>query len=140
MFSGVQGRYTLFVIIILLLPAAVLPVYATHENDHRFTIYGTVRDGSTFPGVPLPNKEVVVQDAKTGQIMQRGVTDEAGKYSLVLHVHNSDVGKVVQIQVAGISKQQVLQFDPGDATTVRRARVDLIVFPSPAPASSHPLQ
>ena len=127
-------------IIGLMLVIFVLPVCATHENDHRFTIYGTLRDGSTFPGIPLPDQEVVVQDAKTKQIMQHGVTDGEGKYSLLLHVHNGDVGKVFQIQAAGISKQLALQFDPSNTTTERRALVDLIVFPSSTPEPSRPLQ
>lgn len=113
----------------LLLAIYVLPAHATHENDHRFTLYGTVRNGATFPGVPLPNQEVVAQDAATQQIMQRGVTDTEGKYTLVLHVHNGDVGKIVLLQSAGQSKQIALQFDPSDLTTVRRAQVDLVVFP-----------
>lgn len=129
MFDEDNRRWILLTLACLMLAIVVRPAHATHENDHRFTVYGTVRNGASFPGVPLPNRAVTVLDAATQRIMQRGVTDAAGKYSLVLHVHNGDVGKVVLVQSAGISRQITLQFDPGDVTTVRRAQVDLVVFP-----------
>jgi hypothetical protein len=135
-----KWRCMLLTIISLILAIYVPPLHATHENDHRFTIFGTLRDGTTFPGVPLPNKEIVVQDTTTKQIMQRGVTDGEGKFMLVLHVHNGDVGKVVWIQSAGIAKQLTLQFDPSDVTTERRAQVDLIVFPPSIPPPTSPPQ
>lgn len=140
MFYEFHRRCTLLAVISLMLAIYVPSGHATHETDHRFTIYGTVRDGTTFPGVPLPNKEVVVQDATTKQTMQRGVTDGEGKYTLVLHVHNGDVGKVVRVQSAGIAKQLTLQFDPKDVTTERRTQVDLIVFPSSTSKPSSPSQ
>ena len=129
MSCDVKGGRILLALSSLMLVLYVLPAHATHENDHRFTVFGTVRDGATFPGRPLPNKEVVVKDVATQQIMQRGTTDTEGKYSLVLHVHNGDVGKIVLLQSAGIAKQLALQFDPSDLTTERRAQVDIVVFP-----------
>lgn len=134
----VKRGQILLALISLLFIAYVLPGHATHERDHRFTISGTVRNGASFPGAPLANEEVVAQDAKTKKIMQRGVTDMEGKYSMVLHVHNADVGKLVLLQSAGITKQLVLEFEPSDVSTERRAQIDFVVFPSstPKPTSS----
>ena len=113
----------------LFLVAFHAQAFATHELDHRFTVYGTVRDGTSFPGKPLNGKEVVVRDAKTNKIRNRGVTDAQGNFSLVLHVHNSDRGNMVVVQASATSQKLDLKFDPDDMTTDRRARVDLVVFP-----------
>ncbi|GIX48904.1 MAG: hypothetical protein KatS3mg131_3115 [Candidatus Tectimicrobiota bacterium] len=108
---------------------AGLPARATHQVDHRFTVYGTVRNGATFPGTPLAGKEVVVRDAASGQVLQRGITDAQGRFALVLHVHNEDLGRQVVVQSDGAQQTLTLQFDPADTTTERRGRVDLVIFP-----------
>lgn len=117
-----------FVLVILLGVVCLLPAFAMHERDHRFTIYGTVRDGTRFPGVGLANQAVIVRDVKTKKELQRGLTDADGKFSIVLHVHNSDVGKQVVLESAGVAKQLELKFEPDDLTTERRAQVDIVVF------------
>lgn len=117
-----------FVLVILLGVVCLLPAFAMHERDHRFTIYGTVRDGTRFPGVRLANQTVIVRDVKTKKELQRGLTDADGKFSIVLHVHNSDVGKQVVLESAGVAKQLELKFEPDDLTTERQAQVDIVVF------------
>ena len=107
------------------IPAAL----ATHEVDHRFTVRGTVRDGRAFPGTLLAGKEVVIRDSKTGQILQQGVTNQQGQFTLVLHVHNEDRGQSLTIQSEGIEKTLQLQFNPDDRTTERQLYIDLIILP-----------
>jgi hypothetical protein len=107
----------------------IVPVLATHEIDHRFTVHGTVRDGRSFPGALLAGKEVVIRDGKTGQVLKQGVTNQQGQFSLVLHIHNEDRGMLVTIQIEGVEKTLELQFDSADSTTERQARVDLVVRP-----------
>jgi len=114
-------------------------VWATHEVNHRFVIFGSVRDGSSFPGKPLPGREIRFLVAKTGQpwevVDAQGhprpsvKTDREGSYSAILHVHDEDLGAVVKIVVDRAEKELVLTFDPRDQHTERRARVDLVVFP-----------
>lgn len=114
-------------------------VWATHETNHRFVIFGSVRDGSSFPGKPLPDREIRFLVAKNGQpwevVDAKGnprpsvKTDREGYYSAILHVHDEDLGAVVKIEVDGTEKELVLTFDPRDQHTERRARVDLVVFP-----------
>ncbi len=119
-----------FISICLFFWGAFAPLgLATHEADHRFTVYGSVRDGSTFPGKPLKGKEVVVRDVKSGKVLNSGVTNRQGLYSLLLHIHNKDLRKLIKIQSQGAEETLELQFDPNDKTTERRERVDLIVFP-----------
>jgi hypothetical protein len=107
----------------------IAPVLATHETDHRFTVHGTVRDGRSFPGTLLAGKEVIIRDSKTGQVLQQGVTNQQGQFSLVLHIHNEDRGMLVTIQSEGAEKTLELQFDPADHTTERQAHMDLVVRP-----------
>lgn len=113
--------------------------WATHELDHRFTLFGSVRDGSSFPGKPLPGRQIRFLNPKTGQsweivdaqghVLLSVTTNQEGRYAALLHVHNEDLGSVVKIVVDGIEKEFVLTFDPQDKHTERRARVDLVVFP-----------
>ena len=104
-------------------------VLAMHEVDHRFTVHGTVRDGRSFPGTLLVGKEVVIRDSKTGQILQQGLTNQQGQYTLVLHVHNEDKGRSLTIQSEGIEKTFELRFDPDDRATERQMHLDLVVVP-----------
>ena len=113
--------------------------WATHEVDHRFILFGSVRDGSSFPGKPLSGREIRFLNPKTGQAWEtvdaqgqmrpRVMTDQEGRYSAILHVHDEELGSVVKIVVEGTEKEFILQFDPQDKRTERRARLDLVVFP-----------
>jgi hypothetical protein len=109
-------------------PSTIPPAFATHEIDHRFTVHGTVRDGRTFPGRPLAGAEVVVRDSKSGEVLQRGVTDQRGQFSLILHLHNEDRGKFLTVQCQSAEKTLELQFDPDNRTAERQAKVDLVVL------------
>lgn len=102
---------------------------ATHEVDHRFTVHGTVRDGRSFPGTLLAGKEVSIRDSKTGQILQQGVTNQQGQFTLILHVHNEDQGRSLTIQSEGVEKTFVLQFEPEDRATERQKHIDLVIVP-----------
>jgi hypothetical protein len=124
-------RLVLVIISSVLLVWSSFPIraLATHEVDHRFTVHGTVRDGRAFPGRPLGGKEVVIRDSKNGEILQRGTTDQRGRFSLILHLHNEDQGRLLIVQSQGAEKTLELQFDPNDRTTERQAQVDLVVLP-----------
>jgi hypothetical protein len=106
-------------------PAAL----ATHEVDHRFTVHGTVRDGRSFPGTLLAEKAVIIRDKKTGEILQQGITNQQGQFTLVLHVHNEDKGRSLAVQSEGVEKTLELQFNPDDRATERQTHIDLIVVP-----------
>ena len=105
-------------------------VHAIHLVDHRFTVQGTVRDGTSFPGKILTGQQVVVRFADSQQLLSSGVTNEHGEYNLILHVHDADLGKIIVIESQGSQERLTLEFDPNDATNERRARVDLVVFPA----------
>jgi hypothetical protein len=119
-----------FVLFILMWWSSFAPVaLATHEVDHRFTVHGTVRDGRSFPGKSLAEKTVIIRDKKTGQILQQGMTNQRGQFTLILHVHNEDKGRSLAVQSEGVEKSLELQFNPDDHTTERQTHIDLIVVP-----------
>lgn len=105
-------------------------VAATHLVDYRLSVYGTVRDGTSFPGKILAGQPVVARFADSQQPLNSGVTNEQGEYDLLLHVHNADLGKVIVIESQGGQERFTVVFDPSDSTTERRVRVDLVVFPA----------
>lgn len=137
-----MARWPLVTVVAVIVFGLVLSgssVWATHETNHRFVIFGSVRDGSSFPGRPLPDREIRFLAAKTGQpwevvdaqgnLRPSVKTDREGSYAALLHVHDEDLGAVVKIVVDGAEKELVLTFDPRDQHTERRTRVDLVVFP-----------
>jgi hypothetical protein len=103
--------------------------FATHEVAHRFTVYGSVREGASFPGRLLSAQPVVARDATTGQMLQRGVTDQEGRYRLVLHIHNDGLGRQIVVSCQNSQTTITVDFDPNDTVTERQKRVDLVVFP-----------
>jgi hypothetical protein len=128
-YSSVE-RSVFSVLFILLWWSSFMPVaLATHEVDHRFTVHGTVRDGRSFPGKLLAEKAVVIRDKKTGQILQQGMTNQQGQFTLLLHVHNEDKGRSLAVQSEGVEKTLELQFDPDNRATERQTHIDLIIMP-----------
>ncbi len=115
--------------ILFLLLLYVSPSMATHKVDHRFTVFGKVREGTSFPGKPLPGKMVTVTSAKTGEILATVLTDRKGRYSALLHVHNQNRGMRIVISSGGAREELKISFDPSNRVKERKERVDLIVFP-----------
>lgn len=105
------------------------PVFATHEMDHRFTIYGTVHDDR---GDPVADAKVIVVDPRLDEGMT-AFTDRNGDYEALLHLHNTDLGDEVVITALDQRKTVRAEFDPNDKVTARKARVDF-----GAPGSDRP--
>lgn len=96
---------------------------ATHEIDHRFIVWGEV---STSGGQPVSGETIsftVGNDAPIGSV----VTDERGRYRVVLHVHDEDLNKVFDMTVRGVKTKVKIEFDPADKVTERGKRVDFTV-------------
>ena len=100
------------------------PVEAEHTPEHRFTIYGYVYDDT---GKPLPGT-VVIRDAADHVL---GTTDagRSGYYQIQLHLHKSNVGDKLLIQSEAGKKELIVQFDPNDMTTERKAEVNFGMIP-----------
>lgn len=101
------------------------PAFATHEIDHRFTVWGEVL---TSDGKPVPGEMIeftVADNTPIGSVL----TDERGRYRVVLHVHDQDVGKVFDMTIKGVKTKVKIEFDPTDKVTERGKRVDFTIEP-----------
>jgi hypothetical protein len=127
MFVGLRARWIWGVLGGLLLFSS--PAIATHEADHRFTVYGTVHDEG---GKPVKDAKVIVVDPRLDEGMT-AFTDRNGDYEALLHLHNTDLGDEIIVTVLDQRKSVRAEFDPGDKVTVRKARVDF-----GAPGSDRP--
>lgn len=117
MMGGFQGRWFWGIWVLLLLAA---PVFATHEADHRFTVYGTVHDDR---GDPVADAKVIVVDPRLDEGMT-AFTDRNGDFEALLHLHNTDLGDEIIVTVLDQKKTIRAEFDPNDKVTFRKARVD----------------
>lgn len=100
-----------------------IPALATHEIDHRFIVWG---EAVTSDGRPVSGETItftVANDIPIGSV----VTDERGRYRVVLHVHDEDLGKVFDMTVRGVRTKVKIEFDPADKVTERGKRVDFTI-------------
>lgn len=103
---------------------APLLVHAEHTPEHRFHISGYVYDDT---GTPLPGS-VVVRD-QADRILGMAEAGRSGYYTIQLHLHNSNLGDRLMIHSAAGKKELIVQFDPNDMTTVRKAEVNFGMVP-----------
>jgi hypothetical protein len=115
--GGFQVRWVWGTLAIFLLAS---PVFATHEIDHRYTVYGTVHDDR---GNPIPDAKVIVVDPRLDEGMT-AFTDRNGDFEALLHLHNTDLGDEIIVTVLDQKKTIRAEFDPNDKVTVRKTRVD----------------
>ena len=96
---------------------------ATHKIDHRYTVWGeiTYADGAPASGVTIK------LSVKDGAVLGETKTDERGRYRVLLHVHNEDLYKVFDMQVADVKRKVRILFNPADRSTERGQRVDLSI-------------
>lgn len=97
---------------------------AEHSPEHRFTISGYVYDET---GTPRPGA-VVVRD-KSENILGTTDTSSSGYYQLRLHLHTSDRGEKLVLRSEAGQKELIVQFDPNDKSTERKAEVNFGVIP-----------
>jgi hypothetical protein len=116
--GGFQGRWAWGALPLLILLAS--PVFATHEMDHRFIVYGTVHDDR---GNPVADAKVIVVDPRLDQGMT-AFTDSNGDFEALLHLHNTDLGDEIIVTALDQKKTIRAEFDPNNMVAVRKARVD----------------
>ena len=104
-------------------------VWATHEAEHRFTVYGYVRDTKSHS---IKDVKVMVVDNRIGE-GSTAFTDQKGYYEVLLHLHNTNQGDEITITTPDETKTITANFNPEDHTTERKVQVDF-----GAPASENP--
>lgn len=87
---------------------------AEHEADHRYNVRGYILDENERA---IADREVnIFADAN---LLASGRTDSDGYYSLHLHLHNEDRGRVLSLN-AGAQRAEIrVDFDPEDKHTAR---------------------
>jgi len=105
---------------VMLLWAA--PARAEHEPYHRYVILGYVKNGG---GHPLAGVVVRAVRAKT-RLAYREITDEKGFYAIIVHLHDEDLGDVIEMTAQGSSVALKARFDPKDLNTERGTRLDFL--------------
>lgn len=123
---GCLKKYFRGILISLVLASGFLTVsgqvlLATHETDHRYTVYGIVEDKE---GHPRANVRVMVTHDKTGD-GNTVFTDQNGYYEVLLHLHNNNLGDEVLVKAEGETKTIHVTFDPSDRTTERKHEVNV---------------
>lgn len=108
----------------LILSIGSLSLHALHKNDHRFTVYGFVRDQE---GKARSGEEVVIDHI--GGAKEKTRTNATGYYEQILHLHNENNGDEIEVRVGEEVKKTVVVIDPEDRITIRRTQVD---FGAPA--------
>lgn len=93
---------------------------ATHEPDHRFTVYGTVYDET---GQPAPDMKVFVVNERLDQGVT-AFTDGKGNYEALFHLHNADLGDEIIVTARKERKTVRADFNPKDRSTPRKVRLD----------------
>ena len=97
------------------------PVWATHDTQHRYTVFGHVRDEQ---GKPLQNVRVIVIDNRLEEEGGTVFTDGNGYYEQLLHLHNDNFGDEIVIKAGDQEKKINAAFNVQDRNTERKALVD----------------
>lgn len=88
--------------------------WAEHEVDHRYNIRGYILDKNNKG---IGNQGVRVFDGTN--MLAESKTDSAGYYSLHLHLHNSDRGKMLRLRSGSNEAELRATFDAADLSTLR---------------------
>lgn len=120
------SRHRKSIIIAIIGVAVLLLLYAgtaaaEHEADHRYDIRGYVMDAQKNPrsGVPVT---VLMGDQTIGS----GRTDSKGYYSVRLHLHDSDIGRMLSVRAGDAQAEIRMQAKRGDQTTARLHHVNFV--------------
>lgn len=121
-FEARLGRVTPQAVLIVLCIGVFPPVAAaTHEVDHRYDVEGVVLDAEE---TPLVSQTVLIRHKN--ELIGSGRTDNRGFYSVRLHLHNADLNKQLRLEVGGNEYLIRVTFTPGDKTTKRVHRADIV--------------
>lgn len=112
--------FVLFLGLFLFRDGSIKQVWGTHDTQHRYTVFGYVRDDQ---GKPLPDVKVTVSDVPLN-LTGSALTDGDGYYEVLLHLHNENLGDQILVKAQDQEKRSKVSFDPQDHTTERRAEMD----------------
>ena len=94
---------------------------AEHEADHRYNIRGYILDD-----MQKGMADLVVQAYAEENLLGSGKTDADGYYSLQLHLHNSDFGRVIRLRAGSYEAELRVTFDAKDRSADRLHEANFI--------------
>ncbi len=109
-------RYVVAVLVAGLVPLA----HATHGVEHRYTIFGRVMDSNQ---ASMGNVSVRITGLG-GKPLGKATTAADGQYSILLHVHDQELGTAFWVTANGMTKSGTMTFDITDRNTDRTHRID----------------
>ena len=109
-------------LIVLLVVLTAWEARAEHEANHRYLILGYVKDAR---GQPLHGVAVRVTRVKTG-LSYEETSDQKGFYTIIVHLHDEDLGDQLQVSAQTVSVIHTAQFNQQDARTERGTRLDFV--------------
>jgi hypothetical protein len=110
------ARLVLSVVLVLNISHA----FGEHEANHRYELNGYVLNEDQSP---IASTTVIVSANGSGG---RGTTAGDGYYSVRLHLHDADLGRELRIKTQFGEGVVRADFDPGDLSSARVHRVDII--------------
>lgn len=110
----------------MVIVAVFLLIFATtaaaeHEADHRYDVRGHVLDAKKKPlsGVPVT---ILMGEQTIGS----GRTDSKGYYSVRLHLHDSDIGRILIVRAGDAQAEIRMRAKRGDQATARVHHVNFV--------------
>ncbi|MCZ6711945.1 MAG: carboxypeptidase-like regulatory domain-containing protein [Gammaproteobacteria bacterium] len=94
--------------------------------EHRYTIYGQVVDESR---APIGNAAVIVTGLG-GRPMGKTTIDADGQYSILLHIHDQDLGAQFWVTVNRVTQSGKITFDIANRVADRTHRLDFTLSES----------
>ncbi len=106
----------------------VSPLHAEHEADHRYVVSGQVTDDAG-----KYRKNVTVSLEHKGGQKKSATTDGSGRYEVLFHLHNDNLGDEIVVSVGEVQKNLTISFDPEDGVSFRGITVN---FGAPAESAA----
>ncbi|RKZ37126.1 MAG: hypothetical protein DRQ37_02590 [Gammaproteobacteria bacterium] len=100
---------------------AASPVAAEHEADHRYQVRGYILDAKNQPVAAAP-----VTIRAEGKRIGGATTDSEGYYTIRLHLHDVDLGRVLEIHTPQGKAEIRVQLTPGDKSHRRIHHANLV--------------
>ncbi len=117
-------RKVFVLLLALFISISLLPVsLAEHTVDHRYWLEGHVEDTD---GNPVQGIRVSGIHVKSGE-KNSAVTNGDGYYKFMLHIHNTDLGDIIEVDTAGQKEDVTITFDPNNNVDDRVSTVDFTI-------------
>jgi hypothetical protein len=100
-------------LLLLLLLLGSTSAHADHDSDHRYSVRGYLVDDRQRPIADA----IVVAQLDGARVSGR--TDDKGYYNLVMHLHDQDIGREIQLQAGAATASVRMRAEAGNRHSER---------------------